>query len=49
MLESIEVEKTVPKVTVKQVPPYTGFGTEEDSLTSWLAGNSIEPKPPRFR
>ena len=29
------------------MPPYTGLGSEEDSLTSWLGGNSLEPKPPR--
>jgi hypothetical protein len=25
-----------------------GFGSEEDSLTSWLGGNSLEPQPPRY-
>ena len=36
-------------------PPFSsdrwlaGFGSEEDSLTSWLGGNSLEPQPPRYR
>ena len=45
-MKAIEVEKTVHKSPVRPVPPYTGLGTEEDSLTSWLGGNSLEPKPP---
>lgn len=43
---AVDVAPPLPRPTVKQVPPYTGLGTEEDSLTSWLGGNSLEPKPP---
>ena len=43
---AVDVSPPLPRPTVKQVPPYTGLGTEEDSLTSWLGGNSLEPKPP---
>ena len=45
-LKAIEVERCVAVAPVRPVPPYTGIGTEEDSLTSWLGGNSLEPKPP---
>ena len=43
---AVDVAPPLPRPTVKQVPPYTGLGTEEDSLTSWLGGNSLEPRPP---
>ena len=43
---AVDVSPPLPRPTVKQVPPYTGLGTEEDSLTSWLGGNSLEPRPP---
>ena len=45
-MKAIEVERSVAVTPVRPVPPYTGIGTEEDSLTSWLGGNSLEPKPP---
>ena len=45
-LKAIEVESCVAASPAREVPPYTGIGTEEDSLTSWLGGNSLEPKPP---
>ena len=43
---AVDVAPPLPRPIVKQVPPYTGLGTEEDSLTSWLGGNSLEPRPP---
>ena len=46
-MKRIEVDTNVKKTPVKSVPPYTGIGSEEDSLTSWLGGNSLEPKPPQ--
>ena len=45
-MAKIEIDKDIKKIPEKPVPPYTGIGTEEDSLTSWLGGNSLEPKPP---
>ena len=46
-MKRIEVDNQVKKIPEKVVPPYTGLGSEEDSLTSWLGGNSLEPKPPQ--
>ena len=46
-MKKIDIDTEVPKKQVKEVPPYTGIGSEEDSLTSWLGGNSLEPKPPQ--
>ena len=46
-LAGISVEQEVKRPAPRPVPPYTGLGTEEDSLTSWLGGNSLEPKPPQ--
>lgn len=45
-MTKIEIDKDIKKIPEKPVPPYTGIGSEEDSLTSWLGGNSLEPKPP---
>ena len=45
-MAKIEIDNNVKKIPEKLVPPYTGIGSEEDSLTSWLGGNSLEPKPP---
>ena len=46
-MSRIEIDTDIKKTPVKPVPPYTGIGSEEDSLTSWLGGNSLEPKPPQ--
>ena len=43
---AVDVSPPLPRPTVKEVPPYTGLGSQEDSLTSWLGGNSLEPRPP---
>jgi hypothetical protein len=45
-MSAVDVSPPLVRPAVKKVPPYTGFGTEEDSLTSWLGGNSLEPLPP---
>ena len=45
-MAKIEIDNDFKKIPEKIVPPYTGIGSEEDSLTSWLGGNSLEPKPP---
>merc|ERR1719295_2007164 len=42
-LAEIVEEKEERKVEKRAVPPYNGFGTEEDSLGSW---KSLVPKPP---
>ncbi len=42
-LERLDLGKDVKKDRVREVPPYTGFGTEEDSLTSC---QGLEPRAP---
>ena len=42
-LEKLELGKEVKKDRLREVPPYTGFGTEEDSLTSC---QGLEPRAP---
>ncbi len=39
----MDLGKEVKKDRYREVPPYTGFGTEEDSLTSC---QGLEPRPP---
>jgi len=39
----IQQKKASPKKVERVVPPYNGYGTEEDSLGSW---KSLVPKPP---
>ena len=41
---TIDFQKEKPKKYWQQIPPYNGFGTEEDSLGSVY---SLNPKPPR--
>lgn len=40
----IDLKKDRPKKFYQPVPPYNGFGSEEDSLGSVY---SLQPKPPR--
>ncbi len=44
VMEALELEPVVPRTVKKEVPPYHGFGTEEDSFTSC---NGLEPRPPQ--
>ena len=39
----MDLGKEAKKDRYREVPPYTGFGTEEDSLTSC---QGLEPRPP---
>lgn len=43
-MEPLRLESPVPRIRKKEVPPYNGFGTEADSLTSC---NGLEPRPPQ--
>ena len=43
-MERLPLKSEVIKDTVKEVPPYTGFGSEEDSLTS---SQGLEPRAPQ--
>ena len=38
----LELNEPKPELPKQPVPPYTGWGTEEDSLVSW---KSIEIRP----
>lgn len=40
----IDLQKEKPKKFYQPIPPYNGFGSEEDSLGSVF---SLDPKPPR--
>ena len=40
----LQLKAEVPKDKLKEIPPYTGFGSEEDSLTS---SQGLEPRPPQ--
>ena len=42
-LEKLDLGKDVKKDRLREVPPYTGFGSEEDSLTSC---QGLEPRAP---
>ena len=42
-LETLDLGADVKKDRIREVPPYTGFGTEEDSLTSC---QGLEPRAP---
>lgn len=42
--EPIEVPRPSPPKVKREIPPYNGFGSEEDSLASCL---NLIPKPPR--
>jgi hypothetical protein len=41
----IQLKKARPNIMYQPVPPYNGFGTEEDSMGSV---HSLQPKPPRL-
>ena len=43
-MERLPLKSEVIKDTAKEVPPYTGFGSEEDSLTS---SQGLEPRAPQ--
>ena len=43
VLETLDLGADVKKDRIREVPPYTGFGTEEDSLTSC---QGLEPRAP---
>ena len=43
-MEPLSLPQPVRHVVPKSVPPYSGLGTEEDSLTSC---NGLEPRPPQ--
>lgn len=43
-LEPIKVEEGQKRAIVHEVPPYTGYGSPEDSLGSVY---SLQPKPPK--
>ena len=43
-MERLRLKEEVIKDRSKEIPPYTGFGTEEDSLTS---SQGLEPRPPQ--
>ena len=43
-MERLRLKEEVIKERRKDIPPYTGFGSEEDSLTS---SQGLEPRPPQ--
>lgn len=43
--QSVAVKGGNKSLTYKQIPPYMGYGTEEDSMGSVI---SLQPKPPKF-
>lgn len=43
-MERLRLKEEVIKERRKEIPPYTGFGSEEDSLTS---SQGLEPRPPQ--
>ena len=43
-LVNIDLQKEKPKKFYQPIPPYNGFGSEEDSLGSVF---SLQPNPPR--
>ena len=43
-MERLALKSEVTKDPVKEIPPYTGIGSEEDSLTS---SQGLEPRPPQ--
>ena len=44
MFEAVDVLEPPLPPQLRQVPPYNGFGSQEDSLASHL---NLIPKPPR--
>ena len=44
LLEPLDLGEDVKKKREKEIPPYTGIGTEADSLTSC---GGLEPRPPQ--
>ena len=43
-MERLQLRAEVVKDREREIPPYTGFGSEEDSLTS---SKGLEPRPPQ--
>ena len=43
-MERLQLKTEVIKDREREIPPYTGFGSEDDSLTS---SQGLEPRPPQ--
>ena len=44
VMERLHLKEEVIRERQKEIPPYTGFGSEDDSLTS---SQGLEPRPPQ--
>ena len=43
-MEKLQLKTAVIKDREREIPPYTGIGSEDDSLTS---SQGLEPRPPQ--